>query len=263
MSNEAPTARLPFKGGRPPHLPCGPGDVAEDVLIPGDPDRVALLKPLLEDVQDFGRRREYALITGTYQGHRLTICSGGIGGPSTEIALVELSILGAKRVVRIGGMSALVPQITPGEYFVPDNAIGNNGAAAIYAAHGFSAKADPALAEALRQAAQDLGHPVHQGTVASVDGYYLGQDRPLALDGSGPVTDYLDQFLAQGAKGCEMEAQTILTVGQALGLQAACLIGTHGNRATNAWLVDYEPTQINLLHIAGKALKTLSANIEV
>ena len=58
-----PTARLPFSGGRPPHLPCGPGDVAEDVLVPGDPDRVALLRDMLTDVQDFGRKREFALAT--------------------------------------------------------------------------------------------------------------------------------------------------------------------------------------------------------
>lgn len=117
-----PTARLPFTGGRPPHLPCGPGDVAADVLVPGDPDRVALLRDMLEDVQDFGRKREFALITGRYQGYPLSICSSGIGGPSTEIALVELAHLGAKRVVRIGGMSALVPQIVTGSYLVPDDA---------------------------------------------------------------------------------------------------------------------------------------------
>jgi uridine phosphorylase len=41
-------------------------------------------------------------------------------------------------------------------------------------------------------------------------------------------------------------------------LIAAALLGVHGNRATNDWLEDYEPTQRNLLHIAGKALKSLS-----
>ncbi|MBR9765693.1 MAG: nucleoside phosphorylase [Rhodobacteraceae bacterium] len=254
MAAEKPTARFPFTGGRPPHLPCGPGDVARDVLVPGDPDRVALLKDMLEDVQDFGRKREFALITGRYQGHPLTICSSGIGGPSAEIALVELKHLGAERVVRIGGMSALVPEIGVGNYLVPDRAIGNTGVGALYAAQGYEALADPALLAGLRAAAAELGHVTHTGTIASTDSYYLGQDRPLP---DGTEGAFLDGFLKQGAVGCEMEAQVILSVGRALGLQAACLIGAHGNRATDDWLVDYEPTQRGLLTIAGRALAAL------
>lgn len=253
-----PTALLPFRDGRPPHLPCGPGDVAADVLMPGDPDRVTLLKDMLEGVRDFGRRREYALVTGRYHGHPVTICSGGIGGASTEIAMVELAMLGARRILRIGGMSALEASISPGDYLVPDRAIGTNGTAALYAAEGFAAEADPALTGALRDAAQALGHKVHSGVIASADSYYLGQDRPLSLTGTA-TTHHLDGFAAAGARGVEMESQTVLTVGRALGVQAACLIGAHGNRATNAWLTDYEPVQRNLLHIAGHALIALTA----
>ncbi len=250
-----PTARLPFTNGRPPHLPCGPGDIAPDVLMPGDPDRVALLKDMLEDVQDFGRKREFALVTGTYEGHPLTICSSGIGGPSTEIAMVELAYLGARRILRIGGMSALVERIAPGAYLVPDRALGMTGVSAVYAERGFEARADPALAAQLRATAQDLGMTVHGGNVASTDSYYLGQDRPLP---DGTEAAYLDGFAGCGALGVEMEAQVVLTVGQGLGLQAACLLGVHGNRATNDWLVDYEPTQRGLLKIAGRALKALA-----
>jgi uridine phosphorylase len=248
---DKPTARLPFKDGRPPHLPCGPGDVAADVLLPGDPDRVALLRDMLSDVQDFGRKREFALITGRYKGQPLTICSGGIGGPSTEIALVELAYLGARRVIRIGGMSALVPQIATGSYLVPDAAIGMTGVGALYTGQGFAAEADADLAQGLRDAAQDLGLTAHRGTVASTDSYYLGQDRPLP---DGTEAAFLDGFARDGAVGVEMESQVVLSVARALGLQAACLLGVHGNRATNDWLVDYETTQRNLLHIAGRAL---------
>ncbi|MBN8244219.1 nucleoside phosphorylase [Nitratireductor aquimarinus] len=250
-----PTARLPFSGGRPPHLPCGPGDVAEDVLVPGDPDRVALLRDMLTDVQDFGRKREFALVTGTFEGRRLTICSSGIGGPSTEIAMVELAMLGAKRLIRIGGCSALVPEIPTGDYIVPHTATGLTGVAALYAEHGYTPEADPALASALEESAAALGLGAHRGMIASTDSYYLGQDRPLRLDAvDSPDAGYLDRFLAEGAIGVEMESQVILAVGRALGLRAACLLGVHGNRATDNWLVDYENTQRNLLRIAGRAL---------
>lgn len=254
MAGKEPTARMPFRAGRPPHLPCGPGDVAADVLLPGDPDRVALLRDMLDDVADFGRKREYALITGRYRGRLLTICSSGIGAPSTEIAMIELCALGARRFIRIGGMSALVPDIELGSYVVAERAIGMNGVAALYNSHGFPAEADGALVDALCEAARQQGHKVRRGVLASTDSYYLGQDRPLSPDSEEAGGGYLDSFMAQGAVGCDMESQSVLAVGQALGVQAACLIGTHGNRATNGWLVEYEETQRNLLHIAGQAL---------
>jgi uridine phosphorylase len=235
-------------------LPCGPGDVAEDVLIPGDPDRVRLLAPLLSDVQDFGRRREYAVITGRYEGHPLTICSTGIGGPSTEIALVELAGLGARRVIRIGGMSALVPEIPVGSYLCVTSATGGTGVATLY---GGTARADTALTAALLRTAKALGHVATEGPVSSTDSYYLGQDRPLTAQGY-PEMLRLDSFRDAGSLGVEMECETVLSVAPRVKLIAAALLGVHGNRATNDWLEDYEPTQRNLLHIAGKALKSLS-----
>ncbi|WP_026480924.1 nucleoside phosphorylase [Ahrensia sp. 13_GOM-1096m] len=251
-----PTALMPFSNGKPPHLPCGPGDLAEDVLIPGDPDRVELLASMLDNVISFGRKREFAVITGTYKGHPLSICSSGIGGPSTEIALVELSMLGAKRVIRIGGMSALVPQIQTGSFLVVQNAIGMTGVGDLYGEKGSQSFSDTELSKALIQSANKHGMTSFAGTVATTDSYYLGQDRPVSLkeNFSNAASKYLDRFREQGALGVDMESHVILSVSKRLGLKAACLLGVHGNRATNDWLVDYESTQRNLLCIAGSAL---------
>jgi len=249
------SARMPWRGERPPHLPCRPGEVAADVLLPGDPDRVALLADLLDDVTDFGRRREFAVVTGRYLGHPITICSSGIGGPSAEIALVELSMLGAERVIRIGGMSALVPEIATGDYLCVTKALGMGGIAALY---GGVAVAEPEIAEALATAAADLGLTAHIGPVGTTESYYLGQDRAIARDGDPPSPSRLDRLRDAGAQGVEMEAQTVLAVAARLGLAAGALLGAHGNRATDAWLDDYEPTQRNLLHIAGRALLNLN-----
>jgi uridine phosphorylase len=249
------SAAFPWKNGRPPHLPCGPGDIAENVLTPGDPDRVHLLADMLEDVTDFGRKREFALITGTYEGQRLTICSTGIGGPSTEIALVELAMLGAKRVVRIGGMSALVADYEPSSFVAVDHAIGDTGTARTYRAAGGEAKASPTIVSGLVDAAAELGLTCRPGMVASTDSYYFGQDRryrPI-YDGQDLSGDFIDGFLARGAIGVEMESEIIMTVGSAIGLETGCLLGVHGNRATDEWLDDYEATQRNLLRIAGRA----------
>lgn len=254
-----PTALMPFSNGKPPHLPCGPGDLAKDVLIPGDPDRVELLASMLDNVVSFGRKREFAVITGTYNGHPLSICSSGIGGPSTEIALVELSMLGAKRIIRIGGMSALVPQISTGSYLVVENAIGMTGVGDLYGEKDAQSFSNAELSKALMQSADDHGFPFCAGTVATTDSYYLGQDRPIFLNNNSSHAEnqYLEHFRAKGALGVDMESHVILSVSKRLGLKAACLLGVHGNRATNDWLVDYESTQRNLLNIAGSALKMI------
>ncbi|MBY5361832.1 nucleoside phosphorylase [Rhizobium leguminosarum] len=252
------SAAFPWKNGRPPHLPCGPGDIAENVLTPGDPDRVRLLADMLEDVQDFGRKREFAVITGMFEGKRLTICSTGIGGPSTEIALVELAMLGAKRVIRIGGMSALVEKYSVGSFIAVDKAIGDTGTAMTYRIAGGEAKASPQITQSLVAAAAELGLACRPGMVASTDSYYFGQDRryrPLD-DGVDISTHFIDRFQAQGAVGVEMESEITLTVGGAIGLDTGCLLGVHGNRATGDWLEDYEATQRNLLRIAGRAFSS-------
>ncbi len=254
------SAAFPWKNGRPPHLPVGPGDIAENVLTPGDPDRVRLLADLLEDVQDFGQKREYAVITGTYQGTRITICSTGIGGPSAEIALVELAMLGAKRVIRIGGMSALVPDYDVGSFIAVERSIGDTGAARAYREAGGVAEATPAVTNGLVEAASGLGLTCRPGMVASTDSYYFAQDRRFRSESAGGDVnrDFIGGFLARGAIGVEMESETVLTVGRAVGLECGCLLGVHGNRATDAWLDDYEPTQRNLLHIAGRFFTSLA-----
>ncbi len=253
-----PTALHPFVDGRPPHLPCGPGDVRRDVLLPGDPDRVRLLADMLEDVTDFGRRREFAMISGSYQGHPVTICSSGIGGPSAEIALVELAMLGARRVIRIGGMSSLVDDIPTGSFVSVEAAIGATGVTQLYSSEPSAPqRANPRLCAALCAAAEARGLGIRAGTVATSDSYYLGQDRPVDgnADSGAGHTGHLERFRKQGALGIDMESQVVLAVSRRIGLEAACLLGVHGNRATNDWLVDYDSTQRSLLHIAGAALK--------
>ncbi|MBP2551804.1 uridine phosphorylase [Neorhizobium galegae] len=213
---------------------------------------------MLEDVTDFGRKREFALITGMYEGARLTICSTGIGGPSTEIALVELAMLGAKRVVRIGGMSALAAEYSTGSFVAVDRAIGDTGTAHTYRAAGGEAIASPRVVAGLVGAAAELGLTCRPGMVASTDSYYLGQDRRYRPvdDGQDFSGNFIDRFQAEGAIGVEMESEIILTVGGAIGLETGCLLGVHGNRATDDWLDDYEATQRNLLRIAGRAFSS-------
>ena len=72
------------------HLQISNDSLPEIALLPGDPARVYEIGECLSNVEEIGNNRDYITIVGTYKGLSLTVCSSGIGGPSTEIAVVEL-----------------------------------------------------------------------------------------------------------------------------------------------------------------------------
>ena len=88
------------------HIRCCTGDVAEYVLIPGDPARAERIAQRMENAKTVAINREYAVYTGEYEGIPVSVCSTGIGGPSTAIAMEELVRVGAKTFIRVGSSSA-------------------------------------------------------------------------------------------------------------------------------------------------------------
>ena len=66
------------------HIRCKPGDVGEVVLLPGDPGRVEPIARLLDNPRLIAQNREYTTYTGTLDGRAVSVCSTGIGSPSTR-----------------------------------------------------------------------------------------------------------------------------------------------------------------------------------
>ena len=73
-----------------PHLQCRPDQIAERVVLCGDPARVERIAGQLDQCEPLGQHREFRLINGRYRGLPVTVCSTGIGGASAVIALEEL-----------------------------------------------------------------------------------------------------------------------------------------------------------------------------
>ena len=245
------SARFPWRGGRPPHIPAGPGEVPRIVLLPGDPARVDLAAETLSDFRTVGQNREFRFGIGCWDGVPVGVCSTGIGGPSTEIAIVELANLGMEVAIRIGGMGAINPDIALGELLVVTEALRGSGAAAHYAAPQARVLADPLVVEQLCSAASRLGLPSRRGLAATTDSYYAGQGRPYRA--GGPWSDVTSAWAAKGADGLEMEAETVLAVSAALGVAAGAVLAAHNNRATDRWLEDYAQTQRNLIRVGAVA----------
>src|SRR6476469_5122991 len=92
-------------------------DLAERVLLPGDPARALLLaESLLTGTKMFNHHRGLWGYTGLApDGAPLTIQSTGMGGPSAAIVISELAGLGAEQMVRIGTCGALAPALALGD----------------------------------------------------------------------------------------------------------------------------------------------------
>src|SRR5260370_9580823 len=84
------------------HIRCKPGDVGDVVLLPCDPGRVEPIARLLDNPRLIARNREYTTYTGTLDGRAVSVCSTGIGSPSTSIAVEELPAIRATTFIRVG-----------------------------------------------------------------------------------------------------------------------------------------------------------------
>jgi DeoD family purine-nucleoside phosphorylase len=190
-------------------------ELAERVLLPGDPGRaLALAQTLISEPRMFNHHRGLWGYTGPAcaDGEPLTIQATGMGGPSAAIVLHELICLGVSRAIRVGTCGALRPDLGLGDLIIARESIGADGTSRALGADQRIA-ADPALAEALLRAARaqvgDYTRCVHSGAVVSVDLFY---------DDSRAPPHPAD------ALAVEMEAASLFAVGVAASLPVACVL---------------------------------------
>jgi uridine phosphorylase len=184
-------------------------ELAERVLLPGDPGRALALAQILIDAPlMFNHHRGLWGYTGPARadGEPLTIQSTGMGGPSAAIVLTELIALGARRAVRVGTCGALQPGLALGELVIAREAICADGTSRALGA-GERVSADPALADALESAAPAGSH---RGAILSVDLFYDEDSRP--------------PHAASDALAIEMEAATLFAVGARADVPVGCLL---------------------------------------
>jgi DeoD family purine-nucleoside phosphorylase len=193
-------------------------ELAPRALLPGDPGRaLALAQLVLSEPKMFNHNRGLWGYTGiAADGEPMTIQSTGMGGPSAAIVLEELCDLGLTRAIRVGTCGALHPGLALGDLLVADAALAADGASRALGADGLVA-ADAGLTAALRDAAAEqsallAGARVHEGPVATSDLFY---ER-----GAGRAEGWRDA----GALAVEMEAATLLRVGELRGIAVACLL---------------------------------------
>ena len=204
------------------HIAACQGEIGRYCLLPGDPGRCEKIAAYLDDAYHLVSNREYNIWCGKLCGELVTVCSTGIGGPSTAIAVEELCACGADTFIRIGTCGGISLKVESGDSVIASGAVRQDGTSREYAPPEFPAVADTDTLFALVSAANELSLPYHAGVVQSKDSFY-GQHSPHRMATEGELTSKWTAWKRLGVLASEMEASTLFTVAATLGVRAGAV----------------------------------------
>jgi len=204
------------------HLRAEPGDYAQLVLLPGDPNRAKAIAGMLDGGLEKARlvndNRLLLGYTGTYQGVPVSVQTSGMGTPSFSIVMEELLMLGVKRFIRTGSCGGIGRGLKTGDIVIATAAVPADGATRTYL-HGdpFAPAADFELTRALVDASRAHGVEPTIGVVQSVDVFYNSD------------SDYASKMRSRNVVAVEMEASALFYLamrenGGGNDVQGACIL---------------------------------------
>lgn len=197
------------------HIGAKPGDIAETVLLPGDPYRARwAAQTYLKDAVLVNEVRGMLGYTGTWNGHRVTIHGSGMGMPSLSIYANELiRDYGAQTLVRIGSAGALQSHVKVRDVVLAMTAsTAGSPSRMIFRELSYAPCADFGLLAAAHKAALGIGVPVHVGGIFSSDTFY--DERP----------DLGAELTRHGTLCVEMEAAELYTLAARYGRRALAVL---------------------------------------
>ena len=234
------------------HLKCRDGELGEYCILPGDPGRCEKIAKYFDNPEFLSSNREYTIWRGTLCGKRVSVCSTGIGGPSTAIAVEELAACGVKNFIRIGTCGGIDLKVRSGDVVIATGAVRQDGTSHEYAPPEFPAVANFDTVAALVAAAKSLDLCYHTGVVQSKDSFY-GQHSPARMPTSSALLEKWEAWKRLGVLASEMEASTLFTVCASLGLEAGAVFHVIWNQErAAAGMADGEEEQ----HDTDRAVRT-------
>ncbi|MBR5905723.1 MAG: purine-nucleoside phosphorylase [Bacteroidales bacterium] len=182
-----------------PHINAKYGEIAETVIMAGDPLRVKFMaEKYLEDIFQFNEVRGMLGYTGTYKGKRVSMMGHGMGIPSIGIYTHELyNFYGVKTIIRVGSAGAYQKDLKLGDLILAMGACTDSNYASQYELPGtFAPIADYELLSKAVKACEEFGYDYKVGNVMSTDIFY--RDIPR-----------IDKWIKMGVLGVEMEASAL------------------------------------------------------
>ena len=240
------------------HTGLAAGDVGGYVLMPGDPDRTALIARHFDGVREIAARREFRKFTGKLDGQTVSACSTGIGGPSAAIVCDELADLGVHTFLRVGTCGGAQPKVKLGDLVIATGAVRSEGASGVYVPPEYPAVADHAMVQALVEAAEAAKAAYHLGVVRTVDA--LAADiSPARLPRAHELSRETDVWARAGVLANDMESSTILVLASSRGLRAGSVLMCVNEVGAGA-IQPYEPSAMDrLISVAVDATRRLIA----
>lgn len=195
------------------HIAATKGDIADTVLLPGDPLRAKwIADTFLDDVTQYNAVRNMFGYTGTWNGQRVSVQGSGMGQPSMAIYAHELfAEFGVQRIIRVGTCGGLrgvaLRDIVIAMTASTDSQMNRRATNGL----DFAPCADYVLLEAAVAAARASGDRFHVGGVGTVDVFY-------------DSTDAGDHLEALGVLAIDMETSALYTVAARHGRQALAIL---------------------------------------
>lgn len=257
------------------HLHIKPEQLADKVILVGDPGRVRTVAKYFDAVECEISSREFCTVTGTYRDKRITVLSTGIGCDNIDIVVNELDALAnidfktrtikeqhrTLTLVRIGTCGGLQPETPIGTFVASVKSIGFDGLLNYYAERNnvcdleleesfknhmswsplkgapYVANADPSLIEQIAE------NDMVRGITIACGGFYGPQGRQIRLKTQDPDQNVkIEKFRYNGLKVCnfEMESSALAGLASILGHRAMTCCMVIANRHTTEMNTDYK-----------------------
>ena len=258
------------------HLNLHPDQLADDVILVGDPGRVDMIASYFDKVEVKRQNRELVTRTGWFNSKRITVLSTGMGTDNLDIVMNELDALAnidlktrvpkeehrSLNLIRIGTCGALQPDIEVEDSYVATRyAIGLDGLLYFYAMNtevneiglrdAFIEQMNypkdlpmPYAVECSKPLFDRLAEGYYQGVTATAPGFYGPQGRILRMALSYPENNRkIEAFNYQGWRVCnfEMESSALYGLGKMTGHNCLTLCVVVANRVTEKFATDYHP----------------------
>ncbi len=197
------------------HIGAAPGDIAETVLMPGDPYRARwAAETFLEEARLVNEVRGMLGFSGTWKGQKVTIQGSGMGMPSLSIYANELiKDYGCQTLIRIGSCGAMQDKVKIRDVILAMSATSlSTPSRGILREVNFAPTADWSLLKAAAEAAEAKGARTHVGGIYSSDVFY--DERP----------DLNEQMTRHGILGVEMETAELYTLAARHGRRALAVL---------------------------------------
>ena len=254
-----------------------PDQLAEKVILVGDPGRVETVASFFESREDEGENREFRWITGSYRGKRITVLSTGIGCDNIDIVMNELDVLvnvdfntrqekeetRSLEIVRIGTCGGLQPHTPIGTFLCSEKSIGFDGLLNFYAGrdevcdlgfelafvrhmdwsdnlcqpHPYVINCD---AELMERIAQD---DMVRGVTIAAGGFYGPQGRALRIPLADPMQNAKIESFRHGnhcITNYEMESSALAGLARLMGHKATTVCMVIANRYAQEMNTEYK-----------------------